>query len=238
MRELLKNLRHPKMERFPDVITSQIKSLILSNDIKVGEKLPSERELGELLKVSRVVVRESLRSLEQTGLIEIKLGSAGGAFVIDKIHKPLSNSISDLFVEGKLTINHFVEARQAIEQLSISLALKNLNDKDIQRFQNINQKLINEIEDRGKIGENNMAFHVAIAEISGNPLIKMIVQSLIELLNTRVVDLRPKKWRTRAFIEDVHRRHNEIIEAMRERNVDLCKKLMREDTEFTKLVGT
>lgn len=238
MKKLLKNLSPPKMERFPDLIASQIKSLILSDDIQVGEKLPSERELGELLKVSRVVIRESLRSLEQSGLIEIKLGSAGGAFVTNKIHKPLSSSISDLFAEGKLTIDHFVEARQEIEQISIRLAVKNVTEDDIQRFLDINQKLIDDIEDTEKIGENNMAFHVAIAEISGNPLIKIVVQSLIELLNTRVVDLRPKKWRTRAFIEGVHRRHSEIVEAMRKRDADLCMKLIRQDTKFTQVVGS
>jgi len=90
-------LKHPLYEdlapirktRLNEEVVARIKRLIYSKELKVGEKLPSERDLAARLKVSRVIVREALRSLEQSGLIEIRPGLTGGAFVVYNLQKPL-----------------------------------------------------------------------------------------------------------------------------------------------------
>jgi GntR family transcriptional repressor for pyruvate dehydrogenase complex len=227
---ILQFLVPPQKERLNESIVSQIKSLIFSNKIEVGQKLPSERELVGLLGVSRVVVRESLRSLEQSGLIEIRPGITGGAFIAHNLHKPIFDSTYDLFSEGKLTLSHFFEARKAIECFSIRLAVKNLKSNDIDRLKIINRKLMNDINDKKKLRENNMAFHLAIADLSGNPLIKLIVHSLLDLLNR----VRPRASQSLKFIKDTYKRHEAIIEAMKVKNIELCEKLMAVDTEYTK----
>jgi len=203
----------PKRERLPDAIASQIKTLIFSNNLAEGQKLPSERVLAVQLGVSRVVVRDALRSLELSGLIEIRSGSLGG-----------------LFREGKLTLHHFYEVREAIECSSIRRAVTRVTEEDIRRLETINRKLIDDIEDKTKLREHNLAFHMAIADISGNPLIKMMVQSLIELLNT----LYPQSRQPSEYIRDTYRRHEAIIGALRERNAKQCQKTMAIDTEHTK----
>ena len=228
--DILQSLIPPKKERLSNKIASQIKTLIISEDIEVGDKLPPERELADLLGVSRAVVGEALRSLEQSGFIEIKQGPSGGAFVTNNLYKPFLDSIYDLFREGKLTLHHFYEARRAIECASVRLAVENASPNDIHRLKKINQKLLDDIDDNTRLRENNMAFHMGIAEISGNPLITIMVQSLIELLNT----LYPQSIQTSAFIKDTYKRHEAIINAMKDKDAGLCEELMVIDTENKK----
>jgi GntR family transcriptional repressor for pyruvate dehydrogenase complex len=227
---ILQFLTPPKKERLSNKIASQIKTLIFSENIEVGDKLPPERELADLMGVSRAVVGEALRSLEQSGLIEIKQGPSGGAFVTYNLYKPFLDSIYDLFREGKLTLHHFYEARRAIECASVRLAVENVSPNDIRRLEKINQKLLDDIDDNTRLRENNMAFHMGIADISGNPLITIMIQSLIELLNT----LYPQSMQASAFIKDTYKRHEAIINAMKDKDVKLCEELMSIDTEHTK----
>ena len=85
--------REAKQNRtFEDVI-SQIQESILQGKLKAGDKLPSERNLREIFKVSRGTLRESLRALEQKRLIQIKTGVNGGAFICEANTHQISESL-------------------------------------------------------------------------------------------------------------------------------------------------
>jgi GntR family transcriptional repressor for pyruvate dehydrogenase complex len=227
--DILKLLNPLKKEKLHEGIVSQIKSLIYSNQLGLGDKLPSERDLADLLKVSRTVVREALRSLDQSGLIEIRPGPAGGPFVASHLHKPLFESTFDLFSEGRLTLEHFFEARQAIECFSLRLAAERASLKDIEQLKLLNRKLLDDRADKTKLRENNMAFHTALADISGNPLIKLMVQSLLELLNI----ILPKSSQSQEFVKKTYERHETIIEAIKNQAFEQGEKMMVLDTEQT-----
>ncbi len=222
-------LKPPKKERLHERIVSQIKGLIFSQKLETGQKLPSERQLVELLKVSRVVIREALRTLEHSGLIEIKPGPNGGAFVSDNTYKPFLSSTFDLLNEGKLTLHHFFQARQAIERLSVRLAAERVTMQDIENLNNINRQLLGDIDDKTKLRENNRRFHGAIADISGNPLIKLMVLTLLELLNA----FYPRSEQSEEFIRDTYCRHEAIINALKEGKIELCEQEMDVDTAST-----
>jgi GntR family transcriptional regulator, transcriptional repressor for pyruvate dehydrogenase complex len=222
-------LEQPSRDRLADQIARQIKGLIFSKSIEVGQKLPTERDLAKALHVSRVVVREALRSLEQSGFIETQPGHTGGSFVSNKVYKPLFDSIYDLFQEGGVNLQHFYQAREAIEQFSAQLAMGHIGEKDIQSLQEINEKLRESIFDNSTFHQNNMAFHMHLAELSGNPLIKLIVGALLGLLRI----LLPESCQSPDFIRNTYQRHNLILEAMRKNDPKLVQKLIAEDTSFT-----
>lgn len=73
--------KHASQNRTFENVIFQIQESILEGKLKQGEKLPSERNLREIFKVSRGTLMEALRALEQKKLIEIKTGVNGGAFV-------------------------------------------------------------------------------------------------------------------------------------------------------------
>src|SRR5258706_2899930 len=68
--------------RSVDDIVAQLRDALAAGRIQPGERLPSERDLSETFGVSRATVREALRSLEATGLVDIRLAATGGAFAL------------------------------------------------------------------------------------------------------------------------------------------------------------
>jgi DNA-binding FadR family transcriptional regulator len=78
-------------------IVAQLKTLIFSKEIKPSQRLPSERTLTDQFRVSRAVVREALRTLENSGFVEIRTGAAGGAFVADNLHIPFFRATYDIY---------------------------------------------------------------------------------------------------------------------------------------------
>jgi DNA-binding FadR family transcriptional regulator len=215
--------------RLNEQVVARIKRHIYSKELKVGEKLPSERDLASRLKVSRVIVREALRSLEQSGLIEIRPGLTGGAFVVYNLQKPLFDCVYDLFTGGSLTLAHFTEARTAIECLAIRKAVENVTDASIEELNRMNEDMLSGL-DRERFVAQNRAFHTTIAALSGNPLLSLLVQALFDLLKR----LRPDFVQREKFMRDTHKRHKAIVEALRQKNASLCEELMALDVEYTR----
>lgn len=227
--QTLQFLEQPKRERLSDQISSQIKKLIISKNIQVGDKLPTERELALQLSVSRVVIREALRSLEQAGFIERRPGPAGGSFVSNKLYKPLFDSIYDLLQDGDLTLAHFFQAREAIECFNIELVIQNITPTCLAELKEINQKLLKDIQEMGKYHFHNMAFHIKLAEITGNPLLKLVVGALLSILKV----IYPDPGQSADFVKAIYQRHLGIIDAIKRKDVELSKKLIIEDVSYT-----
>jgi GntR family transcriptional regulator, transcriptional repressor for pyruvate dehydrogenase complex len=230
-------------------IVSQIKELIMFSGVEVGQRLPSERDMAQQFKVSRVVVRESLKSLEQSGFVVRRTGAAGGAFIADNHHLPFFNSAYDLFEGGKLTLAHFHEARQTVECKSARLAAGKAGPEDIERLRGLNKKLIERPIEQRQLNEAAVTFHVAIAEISGNPLIRLMVHSLMELLVTLYSGLiRPGNAGGRLrgermeiaslskFIRRTHKIHEDIIDAIQAGHQSQAEELMTVDTALPRRI--
>ncbi len=224
----------PRKEKLHESIVAQVKRLIHSEKLGVGDRLPSERELAKLFKVSRVVIREALRSLEQSGLIEIKPGPTGGPHVAYNLHKPLFDSALDLMKEGKFNLHYFLEARRAIECVTVKLAAEKVTADDLKRLNDINRRLLDDLDKPEKLREHNSAFHISVAEIAGNPLLKLMVQSLLQLLDVAY----PASNQSQEYIRHTHERHAALLTAMEKRDPRRCEELMAIDTEHTAKLTT
>jgi GntR family transcriptional repressor for pyruvate dehydrogenase complex len=134
-------------------------------------------------------------------------------------------------------VEHFVQARTAVETYGVRLAVKNLTEGDLRNLERINEELAGTIADTKRLGEKNMAFHLSIAEISGNSLMTMMVQSLIETLDKILETRTPRRFQDPNFAEATYKRHQKIIDAMREKNFALCEELIAKDAEFTKKIN-
>jgi DNA-binding FadR family transcriptional regulator len=227
--EIAQLISPPKKEKLHEEIVAQIKTLKHTKKHGVGDRLPSERELAQLFNVSRVVVRESLLSLEQSGLIEVRPGSTGGAFITYNVYKPLYDAAYDLLNKGNLSLSYFFEARQAIECFAVRLAAQKATAEDVQALKNINKKLLEDIDDKAGLRLNNRNFHTAIAKMSGNPLLLLMTQSLLQILDVTY----PRAKQHDDFIRNTYERHEAIIKAMAERSPERCEELMRLDVEHT-----
>lgn len=217
--------------RLNEQVVAQIKDLIFSHELKVGEKLPSERELAANMALSRVVVREALRSLEQSGLIEIRPGLAGGAFVVHDLQKPLFECVYDLFRAGYLSILHFAEARRVVECFTVRRAAESATAESISKLCAINEQMAGTVDDDQRFVALHSEFHKEIAHFSSNPLLNLFVEALFELLSRLRPD--PSSY-DRKFIMETYKRHKAIIEALSQKDVALSEALMIADVEHTK----
>jgi GntR family transcriptional regulator, transcriptional repressor for pyruvate dehydrogenase complex len=155
-------------------IIQQVEHAILQGGLSTGDRLPSERELQTLLDVSRNTLRESLRVLEQKGLVEIRKGNRGGIFVKELNADAMAEGLG-LFVQSqRITLEQISEFRQDLEGLvtrraALGGSSQRLNDVD---------RLLEKAEELAAEGPSRWeAFmqadrdiHLALARLAGNPL--------------------------------------------------------------------
>src|SRR3954447_11912434 len=123
--------------RMSEAIVDQIKTLIRTNRLRPGDRLPSERELCERMGVSRVTVREALRVLEAGGLVEIRVGAHGGAFVTTPTSDRVGASITDLLTLSSVSAADVTEVRLVLEVGIIPLLCANADEEDFAALQAI-----------------------------------------------------------------------------------------------------
>lgn len=214
-------------ESLKDRIVRQIKNMMFSNKIQVGQRLPSERDLATRFEVSRVVVREALKSLEQSGLVEIRTGAAGGAFVVSDLHIPFFYAVYDLMNAGQLSGNHFWEFGEIIECAGARLAAKNATREDTELLSSLNRKLISDKNSPCGLVQTNAEFHLAVAQVSGNPLIRLTVHSLFKMHDILSAGTEFPSRLGKGIFE----RHERIIKAIIAKDEGLAEQSMAADAK-------
>ena len=111
-------------KRVFEEMADQIKGLIFSGKLIPGNRLPTERDLAVQFGTGRMAVREALRILEQSGLIQIKKGPGGGAFVRDVDPAMASQSVSDAIIRSNMSLQDLVAVRIVLEDLIAELAVE------------------------------------------------------------------------------------------------------------------
>ena len=103
-----------KHRRVYESVAEQIRQAIFSGQLAPGHKLPPERQMAQQFATSRVALREALRSLEQEGMIEIRRGFGGGAFVadFDKALRAMTDSLNTVVKLGQGKSGHLTAGKQ------------------------------------------------------------------------------------------------------------------------------
>ncbi|HEV7708576.1 MAG TPA: FadR/GntR family transcriptional regulator [Asanoa sp.] len=165
------------LNRVSQVIVDQIKLLLRQGRLTPGDRLPSERDLCERFGVSRVTVREALRVLEANGLVDIRVGARGGAFVTSPTSRQIGEGLADLLNLSPLTAADVTEARQVFELGIIPLLVERATDEDIAALREMVAVHKAALE-RGEYDMSMSAdFHARVAACTHNPAIEMLVQS-------------------------------------------------------------
>lgn len=124
-----------RKQRGYEHIYEQIREAIFCGRYKPGDRLPAEREMAEIFGVSRNGVREAVRGLESTGLVEIRVGVAGGAFVAPGNFGRVTRSMEDLASLGALRADSLLEARVLLTSIVLRLACERATEEDLQRIE-------------------------------------------------------------------------------------------------------
>lgn len=173
--------RGPRRGRVSEVIVRRIKRQVSNGNLRPGEKLPAERDMAHRFKTSRVSVREAYRSLEELGLLTIRRGAEGGAFIADIDHGPMMRSLSLMLRLGKTTHEELTEARLLIEPPIARLAARRARPEDIERLQHVVRQQESALRRRGDYSPFDLQFHRSVAECARNLPMKVLMDALSDL---------------------------------------------------------
>ena len=178
---------HAKQNRVFEDIISQIQEAILRDDLKAGDRLPPERELKEIFQTSRGTLREALRVLEQKGLIEIKTGVSGGAFIKAVTSHQVSESLDLLLRSQKVSLKALAEFREEVEGIVTGHAAELAENDDINVLKNIldQARLTLDLDESSwdKFIDIDNNFHMELARITGNQLYIFVLKSIHDNIN-------------------------------------------------------
>jgi len=216
--------------RISDSIVAQIKNAIFTGIYRPGDKLPSESELKKLFNVSRVPLREALRSLEEMGLIHIKSGVTGGAFVAEMGTKLVSDSLSNMMRLGKVDIRDIWEFRALLEPSVGRLAAREATDWDIKQMEEVVMTREKAVKARKAPVVSNIDFHQAIARSTKNPLVTLVMNTLEEILTDHM-----KRFTfSLSDHQHINKYHREILDAIKKRDGEKVGKLLHAHLNDTK----
>lgn len=174
-----KNIFGPvKRKRSFEEVSSEIKRLIFKGVLKVGDRLPSEAELAKKFNVGRQTIREALRVLELSGLIQVPERSGGGPMITDTILNTIGKLYLGAFLLAKVTVAELTSARLGIEKAILRLVIDKASDDDIRALQENVERAKKKIESQMMATDENYEFHALLAKASKNQIFLVLERSI------------------------------------------------------------
>lgn len=196
-------------ERLYERIVSQIQERIESGDLNIGDQLPSERELAEQFAVSRTAVREAVKALRQKGLVEIRPGR--GTFITNGASDTIRSSLGMLMKIGATKgSGNLVEVREILEPEIAALAATRITDEYITAMQEAVNIMDTALDNVDVFVEADLDFHLALAEATQNPIIPILMDSIIDLLREQ----RKRIGLTKGGLQRGQAHHKKILDAV------------------------
>lgn len=198
-------------------IINYIQNYIKENNMKPGDKLPSQAELIEMMGVSRSALRESMKTLEAKDIIEMKNGK--GAYVKENFVSALAAQLN--FTKEKEMLVQMIEVRKVLEREILKLVIHNADDKELEELGKVVKILIDKYS-RGEVQtKEDHKFHYMIYEISHHKIFQQLIQVLSDSMN--------KLWEFPLNMENPFTNtiplHEELYKALRERNLKKAREV-------------
>jgi GntR family transcriptional regulator, transcriptional repressor for pyruvate dehydrogenase complex len=216
--------------RFSEQIAARIEALIISRELRTGDKLPAERELAESFGVSRPAVREALKLLGERGLVQSRMGH--GTFIVDP---GLNGVVSSIAVASRMrntTLGHLNEARYNLEVPCAGWAAERATPADVDKMQAAVEAMETNLHDLPKYMQADLEFHAAIAAATQNPIFVILNHSIIDLVqHMRALLTTPEEA---ALGQLTHRR---LVECIGSQNAAGAREAMQEHLEHVARLG-
>ncbi len=204
-------------------IVLQIERAIFDGALHPGDRLQSERELAEQFGVSRITVRDALRVLEARGLVIVRVGASGGAFVAETSVDHVAEAITTMIRLRRMTLSDLAEARTVVETAVAELAAERADGAAVAEMAAMVERGREIVRDHLPHTQASMDFHVALAEAAGNEVLSATVRAYRDLLVQTLNDMRDVR-----SARVTQKSHEDILEAIRAHDGDAARRLMLE----------
>ncbi|MBI5879157.1 MAG: FadR family transcriptional regulator [Chloroflexi bacterium] len=198
-----------RAERLYEQIVSQIELRITNGDLKVGDQLPTERDLGVQFGVSRTAVREAIKSLSEKGLVDVQPGR--GTFITNGTSRAVRHSL-DLAMKfgGREAVRQLVEVREIFEPEIAALAAVRAQAEHIAALNDAVAAMDAALSDSDTFIEADLDFHLTLAEATDNPLILNLIDPIVDLLREQ----RSQIFRVNGGAQRGQSHHKRILDAV------------------------
>jgi GntR family transcriptional regulator, transcriptional repressor for pyruvate dehydrogenase complex len=205
----------PKAAR---LVAETLRGRILGREVPIGAHLPTAEALLEEFGVSRATLREALNALESEGLVQLRRGPGGGAIVTAPDGLAIMRSLESLLRFEGTTIEQLMEVRLVVDPLAVRLAAEEADADDLARIRgSVDRQRTREVlEAHEEWFRENLYFHWAIAAASHNPLVRVLSESLHNIVLAGGIQIDFKKSERRRSVAD----HAAIYECLAARDGD------------------
>lgn len=174
-------LEQPRKVTVVESIVEQIIRQIQAGRLKPGDKLPSERQLIDMLGVGRSSIREALQGLAAIGVVESRAGQ--GSFISQNVHllmPDIENPALPASLQREMRIK-LIEARCMVEVDIVALAAERATDEAILQLRELFEQYRMAIEQRSfaLASKFNYEFHMALAQMAQNPFVPPMLDHLL-----------------------------------------------------------
>jgi GntR family transcriptional regulator, transcriptional repressor for pyruvate dehydrogenase complex len=149
-------------------IIRQIRAALFAGELKTGERLGGEIELARRFGVSRMAIRDALRSLEAGGIVEIRVGAKGGAYIAAGNPERFADALAVQLKLIGVTAEEIFDAQIAIEVHSTEMAATRADENDVRVLRELLKGQREHRQSKGKFNELSMRFHETLVEASHN----------------------------------------------------------------------
>lgn len=196
---------------------------IAEEGLEPGQHLPGEGALAEQFGVSRPVIREALKTLAGMGVVEIAKGKS--PVVLPITSEPLLVYFNRAVRMDRRTIVELVEVRRGIEIEAASIAAQRRSTADINELHAILTEMLEAVGDTDRYVNADIRFHVALASATGNHMLRHLVASTREALQTTIEEGLRRRVTT-AQLERVQEIHDELLRAIAAGSADAARRAM------------
>jgi len=218
--ELSSSKNRPNPPVAAKLVVAFLRRLIEGGEFKAGDKLPPERELAQLIGVSRVSVRAGLQSLAAVGVVESRRGA--GTFVADGPPLLDVNPLSLFSALHGIPEDELFETRRVIEIDLAGMAAERARGDDLAAISEEVMEMFASFDDVQRFLIHDIRFHRAVAAAARNPLLAAIMEMVADLFydqRRKTVD----RWRGAPEASEQHRR---IYQAIRAGDVERARREM------------
>jgi GntR family transcriptional repressor for pyruvate dehydrogenase complex len=205
---------HIAHNKIADQAVEHIEKLILEGILRFGDRLPSERDLSNLLNISRPVLRNAIKTLEEDGLLTTRPG--GGTFVADITGQVFTDPVVKLIGRHPKATMDYLEYRRSMEGIAAELAAKRATPADKDLLTNISIAMVDAhaLADHEKESLLDIELHNAIGECAHNVILLHSLRSCYRLLADGVIFNRMMIYDIPHAREKLLEQHQAIIAAI------------------------
>jgi GntR family transcriptional repressor for pyruvate dehydrogenase complex len=217
-----------RQKRISDEITERLQNLVLSDNLRPGDRLPPERQLADMFGVSRNSVREAIKSLEQRGILVSRPGA--GTFIVDTSQADLASALGEVFARERHRLDDIFELRLLLEPQITYLAAQRITAEELENLHKIMADYVRTLRAYQPVQGIDQSFHDAIAAATGNQSVILLMEKMHDLMHESRDEALQSPIRNERSLQD----HLKILDALGMHDAERAREAMQEHLEHTR----